>query len=46
MVGLNRTTIIPPNWELRHRPVAASTMTACAVSSDPASRLPRLRDHP
>lgn len=32
MVGLNRTTIIPPGWELRHRPVAASTMTGlCRV---------------
>ena len=32
MVGLNHTTIIPPNWESRHRPVAASTMTGeCRV---------------
>ena len=32
MVGLNRTTIIPPGWELRHRPVAVSTMTGlCRV---------------
>ena len=32
MVGLNRTTIIPPNWERHHRPVAASTMTGlCRV---------------
>ena len=32
MVGLNRTTIIPPNWERHHRPVAVSTMTGrCRV---------------
>ena len=32
MVGLNRTTIIPPEWERHHRPVAASTMTGlCRV---------------
>jgi len=32
MVGLNRTTIIPPNWESHHRPVAVSTMTGlCRV---------------
>ena len=32
MVGLNRTTIIPPDWETHHRPVAVSTMTGlCRV---------------
>lgn len=32
MVGLNRTTIIPPDWEAHHRPVARSTMTGeCRV---------------
>ena len=32
MVGLNRTTIIPPGWEAHHRPVAVSTMTGlCRV---------------
>ena len=32
MVGLNRTTIIPPDWERHHRPVARSTMTGeCRV---------------
>ena len=27
MVGLNRTTIIPPGWELRHRPVIVDAAT-------------------
>ena len=32
MVGLNRTTIIAPEWERHHRPVAVSTMTGlCRV---------------
>ena len=32
MVGLNRTTIIPPGWELRHRPALVSSMTGrCRV---------------
>ena len=32
MVGLNRATIIHPDWERHHRPVAASTMTGqCRV---------------
>lgn len=32
MVGLNRTTIIHPDWERHHRPVAVSTMTGlCRV---------------
>lgn len=32
MVGLKRTTVIPPGWEAHHRPVAVSTMTGrCRV---------------
>lgn len=32
MVGLKRTTVIPPGWEAHHRPVARSTMTGkCRV---------------
>lgn len=33
MVGLTGTAVIPPSWEGRHRPVAASTMTGlCRIS--------------
>ena len=32
MVGLNRTTIIAPEWERHHRPVAVSTMTAVSYT--------------